>query len=130
LRAVGVSDPEALRRSAAIDINSNRASTRDLYYAMANPDGAAVPGERVMVRLPLRSRATAVTLPTSAIVWDTQGGTWVYATTAPLTYTRRRVALDRVEGDVAVLARGVDDGDRIVTVGAAELFGVEFGAGH
>ncbi len=106
--------------------------TRDRYYGLSDADGRWVPGARVMVRLPLRSRAEAstLTLPASSVVWDNHGGTWVYTTTGTFTYTRRRVELDRIEDTTAVLLRGVSAGDRVVTAGAAELFGVEFGAGH
>jgi cobalt-zinc-cadmium efflux system membrane fusion protein len=106
------------------------AITRDLYYALPNADGQWAPGVRVRVQLSLRSRGGALTLPASAVVWDNHGGAWVYATTGAYTYTRRRVEVDRIEDATAVLLRGVVAGDRVVTTGAAELFGVEFGAGH
>lgn len=105
-------------------------STRDLYYALPNANGQWAPGVRARVQLSLRSRGGALTLPASAVVWDNHGGAWVYATTGAYTYTRRRVEVDRIEGATAVLLRGVAAGDRVVTAGAAELFGVEFGAGH
>ncbi len=40
-----------------------------------------------------------------------------------------RVAMADVVGDAAVLRQGPSPGTRVVTVGAAELFGTEFGAG-
>ena len=40
---------------------------------------------------------------------------------------RRRVQVSRVAGDQAVLATGPAVGSKIVTVGAAELFGTEVG---
>ena len=61
---------------------------------------------------------------------DAQGGTWVYEQTKPHTYVRRRVDLSRVQGDLAILARGPAPGTVVVIEGAAELFGTEFGAGH
>lgn len=105
-------------------------ATADRYYALENADGAWRPGERVIARLRERSAARATTLPWSAVVFDTYGGAWVYEALAPLRYARRRVEVDHVEGDRAALARGPAAGVTVVSVGAAELFGTEFGAGH
>jgi len=41
----------------------------------------------------------------------------------------RRVEILRVEGDLAILARGPAPGTAVVVVGVAELFGTEFGTG-
>jgi hypothetical protein len=64
-----------------------------------------------------------------ALADDIQGGQWIYEQTAPNVFTRRRVEVQRVEGALAVLSRGPKAGAAIVTSGAAELFGIEFGAG-
>jgi hypothetical protein len=47
----------------------------------------------------------------------------------PRVYERRRVEVDRVEGDVAVLARGPAIGTKVATTGSSELFGAETGTG-
>jgi cobalt-zinc-cadmium efflux system membrane fusion protein len=57
-------------------------------------------------------------------------GQWVYELTGPGVYVRKRVAVLRVEGDRALLSRGPRAGTTVVAVGAAELYGTEFGAGH
>ena len=44
-------------------------------------------------------------------------------------YARERVVVADITGANAVLALGPAVGARVVTDGAAELFGVEFGAG-
>ncbi len=59
---------------------------------------------------------------------DIHGATWAYERTAPRTYRRTRVLVDFTEGDTAVLAYGPAEGTEVVTAGAAELFGTEFGA--
>ena len=51
-------------------------------------------------------------------------------TSAGNAYARRRVQIARHAGDRAVIARGLAEGAKVVTAGAAELFGTEFGAGH
>lgn len=105
-------------------------ATADLYYAVENRDGGLRPGMRVLVTVPLRAEEDAVTVPVSAAVHDLEGGVWVYAALRLGTYARRRVALARTVGDLAVITRGLAGGEAVVTVGAAELYGTEFGAGH
>lgn len=106
------------------------ALTSDVYYALTNDDGVWRPGERVSVSLPLREARATTAVPWSAVVFDFDGGAWVYAATAAHTFVRQRVAVGFVSGAFAALTRGPSEGTAVVTVGAAELFGTEFGAGH
>jgi len=69
-------------------------------------------------------------VPYSALLYDQQGATWVYATTAPLTFQRAPVEVATIDGDDVVLARGVAPGTQIATVGVAELYGTEFEVSH
>jgi RND family efflux transporter MFP subunit len=102
----------------------------DLYYSLANRGRRFRPGERVSVRLVRRAGTTvALVVPKAALLHDAYGGTWVYVARAPHQFTRHRVAVADVTGDVAVLSRGPQPGARVVTDGAAELFGTEFGTG-
>jgi RND family efflux transporter MFP subunit len=102
-------------------------ATADLMYVL--PPGTEVrPGERVMVSLPLGPTEEALVVPWSSILYDIDGGTWVYVVPAPHVYSRRRVELRYTLGPRAVLARGPEPGTTVVSVGAAELFGTEFGA--
>lgn len=123
--SVGVAaDPVAAPPSA-----DPLAATVDLFYAL--PTAAQLrPGERVRVSVPLTSPASTLAVPWSAVVTDVHGGEWVYEVTAPGTFARRRVAVRRVEGDRALLSRGPREGATVVAVGAMELYGTEFGAGH
>jgi hypothetical protein len=68
-----------------------------------------------------------VVIPVAALVYDKDGGTWTYVVTAPLTYERQSVALLEIAGDQAILKSGPAPGARVVTVGAAELLGTEYG---
>jgi RND family efflux transporter MFP subunit len=104
-------------------------STTDLYFETSNADGALRPGQRVDVSLPLRQPERARVVPWSAVVFDVQGGAWVYENTAPHVFVRRRVDLGHVDGDFALLAGGLPQGAMVVSVGAAELFGTELGSG-
>lgn len=99
----------------------------DLYYALANPDGALRPGLPVAVAIPVREPAEALVVPWSAVVYDVHGDTWVYEELAPLRFTRRRVSVLSVADDEAALASGPRPGASIVRVGAAELLGLDLG---
>jgi hypothetical protein len=57
------------------------------------------------------------------------GGSWVYEQVDSLLFVRRRVEIARVVDGRAVITRGITAGLRLVSVGAAELFGSEFGIG-
>ena len=65
----------------------------------------------------------------SAIVYEPKGDTAVYTNPSPLVFVRQPVKVDYIEGDVAVLADGPPAGTAVVTVGTAELLGMEFGVG-
>ena len=101
----------------------------DLFYSLANPGGSLRPGQRVSVRLPLRSSGERLVVPRASVLFDAFGGTWVYEARDGGVFQRQRVALVDLVGDFAVLGQGPAPGTRVVTTGAAELFGTEFGVG-
>ena len=105
------------------------ATTVDLFYELANEDGRVYPGQKLAVTLPVQGRQKSLVVPWPAILYDVHGGAWVYEQVAPRTYARRRVEVAYVDGGVAVLAAGPAPGARVVTDGAVELFGTEFGVG-
>jgi len=105
------------------------AATIELFYELENPAAEFRPGQRLGVVLRTRERLDERVVPRAAILYDIYGGTWVYESAAPQTYVRRRVEVRDVIGDLAVLSRGPATGTHVVTSGAAELFGTEFGAG-
>ena len=71
----------------------------------------------------------ATTVPYAAILYDKKGLTWTYTNPAGLEFVRTEVAVDHVTDGVAYLDKGPDAGTKVVTVGAAELWGVETGVG-
>lgn len=105
------------------------AGTVDLFYAIDNRDRRFQVGQRVQVTLPMEGSGSGLSIPASAIVRDIYGGEWVYQKTAPHSYSRRRIELAASGIGQNVLQRGLEPGAEIVTVGAAELFGTEFGTG-
>ncbi len=105
------------------------AATVDWFYEIANPDGMLRLGQRVGVTIPLRIDEESLVVPWAAVVHDVQGGTWVYEASSPQTFTRRRVQIKQVVGDLAAFVGTVSAGANVVITGVAELFGTEFGAG-
>ena len=67
-------------------------------------------------------------VPYAAVIYDTDGNTWVYTNTAPLTFVRAPIEVAFIEGEEAVLlSEGLSPETRVVTVGVAELYGAETG---
>jgi hypothetical protein len=127
-QAAGVPTLPAKLVSAPPSANA-AASTVDLFFEIANKDGALRLGQKVGVTIPLRDEEESLVVPWSAVVHDFHGGTWVYENVGTLAYARRRVEVSRVVGAEAVLTRGLKPGAKVVSAGVAELFGTEFGVG-
>jgi len=70
---------------------------------------------------------SGMTVPYSAVIYDTEGNTWIYTNPEPLTFVRASVVIDRIEGDQAFLSQGLESDAPIVTVGVAEIYGAETG---
>lgn len=104
-------------------------ATVDRFYEL--PASARfAPGQRVGVSLHFDAEGELLAVPVSAVVYDALGGAWVYVREAEHVYARSRVDVVRQEGTDLLLERGPREGTPVVVVGAAELFGTEFGAGH
>jgi RND family efflux transporter MFP subunit len=129
----GVADPPSApaRRAKPISAPPSGdplAVTVNIYYQVENKDGLLRPGQRVGATLPLQGGDETLTVPAGSLERDIHGNTWVYVKSGEHAYSRRLVMVERIVGDLATLATGkVKPGDKVVTVGAAELFGAEFG---
>lgn len=131
VRKLGASDaPIAATRVTAPLQGDPAAASVALYYSLSGAANKLRPGERVLVELPLTTTEKGLVVPEAAILYDIHGATWVYEDVGSNAYVRRRIEVARHAGDRAVVSRGLREGVRIVTAGAAELFGTEFGAGH
>lgn len=106
------------------------AASIDLFYELPSSGVTLRPGERVMIELALRTTQEGLVVPEASLLYDIHGDAWVYEDLGGNAYARRRVQVARHAGDRAVIARGIAPGAKVVTAGAAELFGTEFGAGH
>jgi hypothetical protein len=65
--------------------------------------------------------------PFASIIYDLDGDAWVYVVSAPLTYVRQNVAIERIVGPDAYLTEGPPPGTEVVIVGVPELYGTEVG---
>ena len=98
-----------------------------LYYAIDGTNHGLTLGQRVLVELVLSSGQVRTVIPYAALIYGVDGDTWTYTNEEPLSYVRYPVTVDYIDGDTAVLLDGPEAGVEVVTVGAAELLGVEFG---
>lgn len=127
-----IADPPGAARKAARPIAAPPtatvlASTIDLYFELENPRAELRPGQRVTARLTLAGSEQSLAIPWPAVVYDVQGGAWVYEELSKVRFARRRVQVRYVVDGWAVLAGGLSPGTAVVTAGAVELFGTEFG---
>jgi hypothetical protein len=81
---------------------------------------------------PVRDDGSQRLVPYAAVIYDPEGRTFVYTSPERLTYVRREIAVERIEGDTAFLSEGPPAGTEVVTTGAAEVYGaeLEIGGGH
>jgi hypothetical protein len=101
----------------------------DLKRVTFTAEGA----KRVALRTaPTRRSGDRVVVPYAALIYDGQGTPYVYTSSAPLSFLRQRVTVDRIDGDRALLSAGPRIGTRVVTVGATEVYGteLEIAGGH
>lgn len=119
------------RRVAAPPTADPAAITVHLYYELDNSPAQLRPGEKVNVTLATGGSGgpSMLSAPRAAILYDIHGGTWLYEALGPLRFARRRVEVSHTAGNRVYLARGPKPGTPVVTDGAAELFGTEFGPG-
>lgn len=112
-----VSPPTATPMAAAVD----------LYYLLPNPDGRFQPGQKMALHVPLKGEQKQTAVPWAAVIHDIYGGQWVYEQIEPQKFVRRRIDVAWVDGDWAAVRTGPAVGAKVVTAGAAELAGTEFG---
>jgi hypothetical protein len=75
----------------------------------------------------LHGGAVRRTVPYDALLYDAQGRPFIYINPLPLKYQRQPVAVASIRRRVVLLRGGPAPGTRVVTVGAAELLGTEYG---
>lgn len=79
---------------------------------------------------PVGKAGSLLSVPDEAIFVDPDGAWWVYTNPEPGVYVRQEVTLDLQRNGRALLSSGPGVGARVVTVGVAELYGIEAEVGH
>ncbi len=70
---------------------------------------------------------TRTVIPYAAVLYDPNGATWTYTSPKALVFQRQDISVARIDGNSAILKKGPRVGALVVTVGATELWGVEYG---
>lgn len=70
-----------------------------------------------------------LSIPYSALLYDPTGGEWAFANPEANVYQRTALKVAAIEADKVYLTSGPAVGSKVVTMGAAELYGIEFGVG-
>jgi multidrug efflux system membrane fusion protein len=100
-------------------VNQQTATIR-LKAICPNPTKALWPNEFVKARLLLSTRKGALTVPAAAVQRGPQGA-FVYVIAADNTVSTKPVDVDTIQGELAILTKGVSAGDRVVTDGQNQL---------
>lgn len=98
------------------------------YFAVVKDDDdvSLEPGQQVLLRVanPVGGDQAKI-VPYSSVIYDVAGNSWLYTNPEPLVFIRQKIVIERILGSLVVLSAGPEAGTRIVSVGAAELMGVE-----
>lgn len=100
-------------------VNPGTATIR-LKAEFANPDYRLWPSLFVKARMHLETRQDVVVVATPAIQRG-PNGTFVYVVNPDNTVASRAIQVDTVQGPLAVIAQGVQAGDRVVVDGQNQL---------
>jgi membrane fusion protein, multidrug efflux system len=101
------------------EINPQTATMR-LKAIVKNPDKALWPSEFVKARILLTTRKNAITVPATAIQRGPQE-TFVYVVGADKTASQRPVEVETIQGETAIISKGVAAGDEVVSEGQTQL---------
>lgn len=112
--------------SGAPPLEDAKRSMLTLYYVVSGQDHGLTLNNRMRVELTLAgSDEKQKVVPYAAVYYDGKGAPWVYVNTKPLVFERRRISIERIVGELAVLSDGPAIGTPVVTTGAALLYGAE-----
>lgn len=99
----------------------------DAVRVVMTPEAA----KRIGVKLTAVARDPAggeqTVIPYEAVLYDPDGATWTYTSPKPNVFQRKNIEIAHIDGDSAFLAKGPPVGAEVVTVGATEIWGVEYG---
>ena len=94
----------------------------DLKLVTFTKEGAARTGIETQK---VRSDGGRKVVPYAALIYDTEGKTYVYTSPKPLNYLRELVKVVDISAGRATLSDGPSAGTEVVTVGTPEVYGTE-----
>ncbi len=94
--------------------------TIKLRAQFRNSENALWPGQFVNVRIKLYDQKDALVVP-SRSVQTGPAGQYVFVVKPDMTTEIRKVTVERIEGDNAIIATGLEKGERVVTQGQLRL---------
>ncbi len=94
--------------------------TIKLKAQFPNKDKALWPGQFVGISLKLYDQKEALTVPSQSVQTG-PGGQYVYVVKQDMSTEVRKVELDRVDGDNAIIAKGLNKGETVVVKGQLRL---------
>ena len=100
-------------------INTTTATIR-LKAVFANPNRALWPNEFVKARMVLSTRKNAVVVP-APVVQRGPSGVFAYLVTPQKTVTMRPIEVDLMQGEIAIVSKGLSPGDQVVSDGQNQL---------
>jgi hypothetical protein len=107
-------------------VEDGKRSMLTLYYVVSEKDHGLMANTRVRVELRQSgSEEKRKVVPYGAVYYDAKGATWTYLNAEPLVFERRRIGVERIVGELAVLSDGPAVGTDVVVVGAPLLYGSE-----
>jgi multidrug efflux system membrane fusion protein len=112
-----LSEGELLTLDSSIDVSTGTIKLKAMF---ANADDNLWPGQFVNVRLRLDTRSGATTVP-SAAVQRGSSGLYVFRIGPDGKASVQAVEVDQDDGKVAVIASGLEVGDKVVTSGQSRL---------
>lgn len=78
----------------------------------------------------VKGSGNGVVVPRTAVFVDSDGVWWVYTQQQPRTFVRHEIVIASERRRVAFLSDGPEVGTEVVTVGVAELYGLEDEIAH
>jgi hypothetical protein len=99
---------------------ANPAAPTETVSPIATPSAGSPPAPAPVVE----------TVPVTATIYDPEGKAWTYTVAGVRTYLRVPITVDHVADGIAYLTSGPPVGTVVVSQGAPELLGVEYGVGE
>jgi hypothetical protein len=99
----------------------------DVQRVILDAEGAERAGIQTAA---VRQNGQETVIPYGALIYDAEGNAYAYTAPEPLTFVRKEIEIDRMDGDSVVLSDGPSAGTKVVTVGTALVYGTEFEVAH